>query len=58
MAFLVNNIVPITLSIKGILVFGGSDNVTPVSSWYDTNTGLVNCSYGLIECNGELITCL
>jgi hypothetical protein len=57
MAFLVNNIIPITLNIKGVLVFGGSDNVI-VGGWYDKTTGLVDCSYGLIECNGELITCL
>ncbi len=26
--------------------------------WYNKTTGLVDCSYGLIECNEELITCL
>lgn len=40
MAFLVDNIAPVTLSINGVLVFGGSDTaITPGVNftWYTAN---------------------
>ena len=61
MAYLVDNIVPVTLTINGVLVFSGgnTDEIPrPFNDWYDTNTGLVDCNYGLLECNSEQISCL
>ena len=57
MAFLVDNIVPVTLRIGGVLVFGGDDDTVPTVGWYDMNTGLVYCSDDIIECDEELIKC-
>lgn len=43
---------------------GGSSTVKPVIppepelSWYNKVTGIVDCSFGLIECNEEVIECL
>lgn len=61
MAYLVDDIVPVTLTINGVLVFSGgnTDEVPkPFTDWYNITTGLVDCSYGLLECNLEQITCI
>ena len=51
MAFLVDNIVPITLRIDDVIVFGGA-----VVSWYNKTTGVITCG-AIIPCN-EVIKCL
>lgn len=43
MAYLVDNIIPITLSINGILVFNSSETPDlPLDFWYNPITGLIN----------------
>ena len=37
---------------------GGYSTVSTESGWYDLATGMVLCSEGLLECNGEIIECL
>ena len=61
MAYSVNNIVPITLSIDGVLVFSSSGTPSPPvhnGDWYDKITGMVTCSDDLLDCNDEVILCL
>lgn len=62
MAYSVDNIVPMTLSIRGISVLGGGGEIPvppePRGDWYNINNGLVDCSYGQLECNSEQILCL